>query len=350
MYKSLIKPILFRFNPEAVHDFAVSLGEFAGRFAPTRFITRLIYGYNGPDISKVVDGIKYKTPIILSAGFDNNARLTRILPMLSFGGEEIGSVTLRPCEGNPYPRLTRLPSTQSIIVNKGLRNIGAEAIIKKLQNTPRVKNFVLGISLARTNDVASSSVEDGILDYCQSLKKFTESGVGDYFTINISCPNAFTGELFTKPPLLEQLLNALDKVERIKPLYIKMPISINSEVFLDLLSVIEHHKVDGVVIGNLEKNYDVIDPKDIKPTQFQGGISGRPCFKRSNELIALTKKKYKNRFTIIGSGGIFSHADAREKMKLGADLVQLITGMIYEGPGLIKNICRCSSVGRASLS
>jgi len=350
MYKSLIKPILFRFNPEVVHDFVVALGEFAGRFAITRFLARLIYGYRGPDISKVVDGIKYKTPIILSAGFDYNGELTQILPMMSFGGEEVGSVTAKACVGNVGEHLTRLKHSKSILVNKGLKNDGVEVIISRLKNTPRIRGFVIGVSVARTNDKDSASVDAGIADYEFTLRKLVENDVGDYYTINISCPNAFGGEAFTDPDLLVKLFNVLDKIKRTKPLYVKMPISISDEKFLEVLAVLDHYSVQGVVIGNLQKDYSKIDARDNSPRNFKGGLSGRPCFERSNELIALTKKKYKNRFTIIGSGGIFSYADAREKMNLGADLVQLITGMIYEGPGLIKNICRCSSVGRASLS
>jgi len=347
MYKKVIKPILFRFNPEPVHDFFISFGEFLGGFTLGRNLVSLFYNYRGPDISKTVDGIKYRTPILLSAGFDYNGRLSRILSALSFGGEEVGSVTARPCAGNDRPRLTRLPRSKSIIVNKGLKNDGVEKIIARLKNRPRAENFVIGISLARTNDASSATLPESIADYAFSLRRLTEEGVGDYYTINISCPNAYSGEIFTDPDSLEGLFQVLDKISRAnpkKPLYVKMPTSVSDQTFKELLAVLARHKVEGVVIGNLMKDYRKINVHDASPEKFQGGLSGAPCFDRSNELIALTKKEYKNRFTIIGSGGIFSPADAKKKMELGADLVQLITGMIYEGPGLINAICRSLAV------
>lgn len=297
-----------------------------------------MYGYKGKDISKVVDGVKYKTPILLSAGFDYNANLIDILSSMSFGGVEVGSVTARPCLGNSTPRLRRLINTKSIMVNKGLRNDGVDKIINKIKNK-KTSDLVIGISVARTNDKNTATVESGIEDYIYSLKKVVASSVGDYYTINISCPNAFGGEAFTTPILLEQLFSSIDKVERTKPLYVKMPISIADETFFELLEVLDRHKVNGVIIGNLQKDYTQINPKDKTPEKYSGGLSGKPCEDRSNFLIKKTKEKFKNRFTIVGCGGVFSYEDAKKKFDAGADLIHLITGMIFEGPSLIKNIC-----------
>jgi dihydroorotate dehydrogenase len=318
----------------------VFTGLMLGACAPCRVLMKLIYGYRGPDISKTVDGVYYKTPILLSAGFDYNGNLSQILPSLSFGGEEVGSITAKPCVGNPWPRLTRLPFSQSILVNKGLRNEGVDAVLARLATKKKIKDFVIGISLARTNDSNTCKVEEGIADYVYSLNQVVESKVGDYYTINISCPNAFGGEAFTTPDLLSKLFIELDKISRLKPLYVKMPISVSDNVFVQLLGVLDVHNVQGVIVGNLNKDYSKIDKRDTIPEKYSGGLSGKPCFDRSNELIALTKTEYKDRFTIIGCGGVFSYEDAQKKFDLGADLIHLITGMIYEGPGLIKKICR----------
>ncbi|MBI2410022.1 hypothetical protein HYV30_03205 [Candidatus Kaiserbacteria bacterium] len=349
-YRHALKPILFKFKPDAVHEAFTTIGEAAGRFAPARKLLDLAYNYRGPDISKTVDGIRYRTPIVLSAGFDPDGRLTRILPALAFGGEEIGSVTAHPCAGNPRPQLTRLVRNKSLVVYKGLRNEGVDALISKLKRTRRIPGFVLGISIARTNgpaaatDVAAgsprcSSGEAGIRDYSESFEKLNEANICDYFTINISCPNAFTGETFADPVLLARLLPRLREIPCTKPVYLKMPINVPWEQFAALLAIADKNKIHGVIIGNLNKNYsDLAYPGDA-PKQFRGGLSGAPCWKLSTELIRKTRDRYDRRFTIIGCGGIFTPEDAMEKFAAGADLIQLITGMIFEGPGLMKRIC-----------
>jgi dihydroorotate dehydrogenase len=339
MYESILKPILFRFDPEDVHDFFIASGEWAGKSAVLRKIFALSYGYRGPDISKVVDGIRYKTPALLSAGFDYNARLTRILSSFSYGGEEAGSITARPYEGNPKPRLTRLKKSQSILVNKGLKNDGVDKVIERLKAIPRVEDYVVGISIGRTNDPSTSSTAEGIEDYATSFRKLNEQKVGDYYAINISCPNAYGGESFTTPELLSLLLGKLRETPCEKPVYLKMPINLPWEKFNGLLEAAAQFKINGVVIGNLNKNYEDLDFREEAPEKYRGGLSGKPCFKLSNELIEKTKTKWGERFTIIGCGGILSPEDAMEKFRRGADLVQLITGMIYKGPGLVKEIC-----------
>lgn len=345
MYKRFLKPILFFFSPESVHNFFITFGKILGNIPPARFVLELFYKYRPNDLVKTVDGITYRTPILLSAGFDYNGNLAKILPAISFGGEEVGSVTAEPCAGNPKPRLARLPFSQSILVNKGLKNDGIMTVLSRLEknaaNTREMKkDLVIGLSLARTNKAATCDLESGIADYVFSLEKAVESAIVDYITINISCPNSFGGEDFSQPERLEKLFIELDKVESEKPIYVKMPISIPDNVFVQLLTVLNRHNVQGVVIGNLQKDYRHIDARDLKLEKYSGGLSGKPCFDRSNELIKLTRSEYKDRFTVIGCGGIFSADDAKAKLEAGADLLQLITGMIYEGPGLVKKICQ----------
>jgi dihydroorotate dehydrogenase len=330
LYTHALKLILFKMSPDTVHDLFITAGEAAGKLAPTRALFSALYNYSGPDISKTVDGVTYRTPILLSAGFDANGRLTRILPSLGFGGEEVGSVTADYCEGNPLPRMTRLVRNRSLVVYKGLRNHGVDALIKKLKVTPRLptgkageKGFVIGISIARTNSIsASTDIEAGIKDYETSFRKLNEAGIGDYYTINISCPNAFTGEAFTDPAHLAKLLPRLAAVACDKPVYLKMPISFSWEEFDALLQVASSHSfIRGVIIGNLNKHYSELKHPEDAPKEFRGGLSGEPTQKRSTEYIKKTRAAYGARFTIIGCGGIFTLEDALEKLHAGADLL-----------------------------
>ena len=351
LYKHILKPILFRFDPEAVHDFFTAVGQFSGKHALTRALIKSIYNYRGPDISKTVDGITYRTPFLLSAGFDYNAQLIGILDCIGFGGEEAGSVTARPCVGNQKPRLTRLPKSESILVNKGLRNEGVDKIIERLKKGKTEKRtsqqirrradgnkFVVGVSIARTNDEQSVPIQAGIDDYVYSFKRLNEENIGDYYAINISCPNSFGGEVFATPELLARLLSALNTVPCVKPVYVKMPINISWGQFDSLLKVIDAYGLHGVIIGNLNKNYNSLDARADARESFEGGLSGKPCTRLSTDLIYKTRQQYGNRFTIIGVGGVMSPETAMEKFEAGADLVQVISGLIFEGPGLIKRL------------
>lgn len=340
LYRHVLKPMLFKLSPDSVHEVFVAVGEIAGRFWPARKLFAHIYNYPGLDINKTVDGMTYRTPVLLSAGFDSDGRLTRILPSLAFGGEEIGSTTAHPCEGNPLPRMTRLIRNKSLVVYKGLRNHGVDALIKRLARTRRVPGFVTGISIARTNEQeAATDVEAGIRDYVETFKKLNAAGIGDYYTINISCPNSYTGETFIEPVLLARLLPRLREIPCTKPVYLKMPINIPWEQFAQLLDIADRNGIQGVIIGNLNKDYNHLKHPEDAPKEFRGGLSGAPTFKLSNELIKKTREKYGTRFTIIGTGGIFTPDDAMAKFAAGADLIQLVSGMIFEGPGLMRKIC-----------
>jgi len=340
LYKKILKPILFLFDAEYVHEMFIKIGNLLGRSRLTRWITGIFFEYKGKDISKVVDGIRYKYPVMLAAGFDYNANLLNILDKVSFGGEEVGSITLRKCEGNPKPRMSRAIKSQSIVVYKGLRNEGADKTIEKLKHSKIDKDYVLGISIARTNDSKAVGLENGINEFYGALKKFHDAGVGQFYTINISCPNAFGGESFAEPESLDKLLKKICTLNVTKPLYVKMPINISWKDYKLLMDIIVKYKMNGVVIGNLNKNYDDLDFRNEAPQKYRGGLSGKPCRKLSTELISKTRKEYGNKITIIGCGGIMSPRDAMEKFEAGADLIQLISGMIFEGPTLMREICK----------
>jgi dihydroorotate dehydrogenase len=338
LYKRALKPILFKFDPELVHDVFVAAGEFMGKYSLTRGLIGVLYRYNGPDISGTVDGVRYHTPVSLAAGFDYNGRLTRILPSVGFGGDEIGSITARPCEGNRPPRLRRCIRSGALVVSKGLKNDGVDAFIRKMKDTPREPGFVLGVSIARTNDDIAVGLEEGIEDYATSLRKLVDANVGDFYTINISCPNVHGGESFAEPAALRKLLERLTEIEHGKPVYAKMPINLSWTEFREIADIVVEFGLDGMVIGNLNKNYNDLRYRDEAPADYAGGLSGEPCRDLSTELIRRTRDHYGDDVTIIGCGGIMTAEDAMEKFRAGADLLQLITGMIFEGPHLMKEI------------
>lgn len=338
-YTKILKNMFFYFDPETMHDMHSNLGRTLGNNFCTKKLTSLAFAFEDEKLNKTIDGINFKNPVGLSAGFDYNGDLTQILPSVGFGFHTIGTVTLEPYQGNTKPRLARFPDSKSLLVNKGLKSAGAIKIIEKLEKL----NFKIptGISIASTNKHFKN--EDAqIKEILETFLRFELSKVQhQYYELNISCPNTFGGEPFTTKDKLERLLKALDKLKIKKPIYIKMPIDQSEKETLELLKVIDKHNIKGVIFGNLTKNHS--NPKvtleDRKRwDNMKGNLSGKPTWELSNNLISLTKKHYKNRFTIIGVGGIFSGEDAIHKLKLGADLVQLITGMIYEGPQLIGQI------------
>jgi len=331
LYRAILKPILFLVDPEAIHVLAINTGRFLGSNPLTRFKTSVLFNYSNEILSQKIAGMEFKNPIGLAAGFDKDAYLTDILPAIGFGFMEIGSVTGELCEGNPKPRLWRIPKSRGIVVNYGLRNEGCRKISKRLRD--KKFSIPLGINVAKTNSVATSVLKEGIADYVKAYKSFVE--IGAFFTINISCPNAFGGEPFTDPQKLELLLTEIDKIKTRKPVFLKMPPDLPTSRVDEIIKVAENHKITGFICSNLTKKRIKLADKSVP---VAGGISGKPAENASNELISYIYKKVCKKFVIIGCGGVFSAADAYRKIKLGASLIELITGMIYQGPQVVSEI------------
>lgn len=336
LYRHIGKPIFFRFDPEIVHDRVTNLGAVLGSLPPARFLAHKILAYHNPRLTTKLGKLVLTNPVGLSAGFDKEARLTRILPAVGFGFAELGSITHLPYAGNPRPRLYRLPKSRGIVVYYGLKNSGTTAVLKRL---PATNAIPYGISIAKSNDPSTNSLAAGIEDYVASVRQADAHPGCAYITLNISCPNTFGGEPFTTPDALKQLLNTVFTQGTLtKPVFIKMPIDLAWTEFQALLEVIIQHPVTGVVIGNLTKNRHAATIQDPIPKTIQGGISGKPTEELANHLIEQTYRHYGKQLAIIGVGGIFSAEDAYHKLRLGASAVQLITGMIFEGPQLIGQI------------
>ncbi len=335
LYKHLFKPLAFRCDPEQVHDTITTLGQWAGNHSLTRRLARTSWFYADPALRQDVLGMHFSNPIGLAAGFDKDGHLTEILPDVGFGFEEVGSVTGEPCEGNPKPRLWRLPKSQSLVVYYGLKNEGAEVISKRLAN--KSFRFPVGISVAKTNNPETCETPKGIADYIKAMNAFAT--IGDYFTINISCPNAFGGEPYTSPSLLRQLLEQTDLVETTHPMFLKMPADLSFDQIDELVNIAKQHRIDGLILSNLTKRYNRIevDQQEVAPIT-KGGLSGKPTFEASNSLLKHLYKTVGDRFVLIGTGGIFTAEDAYKKIRSGATLVQLATGMIFQGPQVIGQI------------
>jgi dihydroorotate dehydrogenase subfamily 2 len=337
MYEKILKPIFFRFDPEHVHDFFTWFGAFLGATALTRWIVASVCDYEHPSLATRVAGIDFKNPIGLGAGFDKDVRLTKIMPAVGFGFMEVGAITQFPYEGNKGLRLARLPDDKSLIVYYGLKNQGMEAIEKKLKKLEFT--FPVGINIAKTNraDIkGEKSVEDYVATYKQLAHYFS------YVTLNVSCPNAQDGVLFQDPAMLDALLSALSKEPKVRPVFLKLSTHLSMDEVDAILAVVEKYQlVDGFVLGNLSKDRSILhlrSPQEKLDVIPAGGISGAPVRHLSTEMTRHIYEKTNGKYILIGLGGVFTAEDAYEKIKAGASLVQMVTGLIYGGPMAVKRI------------
>ena len=341
MYRYILKPVLFLINPETIHEFILNFGEQLGKISFKKRFLQFFFDYKNPKLHQNIAGIDFENPVGLAAGFDYQAKLTQILPSLGFCFFTIGTVTNLPYAGNPSPMLGRLPKSKSLMVNKGFKNIGANKICEKIMNKKML--IPTGISIGISNSPKLTNLHQGIFDIMHAFTTCERSNINiSYYELNISCPNLIHSQQITFYPSenLKSLLLELEKLSIKKPVFVKMPIEKNNKQVVKMLDTIIHFKfIKGVIFGNLQtdRSAPTLDPHEVKKFKV-GKFSGKPCQKRSNELIKLAYQKYGKKLIIIGCGGIFSSDDAYKKIKLGASLVQLITGLIYEGPTLVAKI------------
>lgn len=287
-----------------------------------------------------VFGLQFENPIGLSAGFDKNAQLVPTMRAVGFGFATVGSISAKPASGNPRPWYYRLPASRSIVVNAGLPNQGGVAIEARIgqYKSGLFEDFPLIASVAKTNSPDTASDAAGVADYVEGVKLLSHNPHIAMFEINISCPNAYGGEPFTRPEPLDALLTRVDALNLLQPVTIKMPINLSWTAFDALLQIILKHHVAAVTIGNLQKNRQSVALQDDLPETVPGNLSGKPTYDMSNALIAKTYEAYGKKLIIIGVGGVFNAEDAYEKIRLGATLVELITGVIFTGPQIIGQI------------
>lgn len=336
MYKILLKPVFFLFDPEKIHHTVFRLIRISLWIPGMKSLVRSIYRVKNPALETEVFGIKFPNSVGLAAGFDKDARLYEELGCLGFGFVEIGTLTPKAQPGNPKPRLFRLPLDSGLINRMGFNNGGVSEAVERLKK--RSGKIIIGGNIGK-NKVTPN--EDAGKDYeiCfEALFPYV-----DYFVVNVSSPNTpGLRELQEKEPLM-QLLNGLmalnKQKQQPKPILLKIAPDLSDEQLNDIIEIVNETKIAGVIATNttIDRSKLKTDSKKVEEIGA-GGLSGLPVKQRSTEIISYLHKKSNGSFPIIGVGGIHSAEDAIEKLKAGASLVQVYTGFIYEGPSLMKKI------------
>ena len=339
MYKIFLSPFLFKFDPERVHHWSFTAIRVAHKLGFGRLIRRM-YRITDPKLEREVFGLRFPNPVGLAAGFDKDAKLFNELGDFGFGFIEIGTLTPQPQPGNPPKRLFRLKADQAIINRMGFNNGGVDAAANRLKKPHRV---LIGGNIGKNKNTPNDKATD---DYLMALESLYE--VVDYFVVNVSSPNTpGLRELQDREPLTKLLLELMNKNEALagstqnksKPILLKIAPDLSDEQLLDIIAIVEETKIAGVIATNTTLSRENLKSAS-EQTDQAGGLSGKPLRKRATEVIRFLHQKSHGAFPIIGVGGIHSPEDAWEKIEAGATLVQLWTGFIYEGPGLVKRINR----------
>jgi dihydroorotate dehydrogenase len=337
----LLKPILFQFDPEKVHYFVTRNLKRFNRFPGGAALSRAIWDVNNPRLEKTVFGLRFKNPVGLAAGFDKNGELMAEMANIGFGFVEIGTVTPLPQPGNPQPRMFRLPGDGALINRMGFNNLGVDVVAERLATfrknaKPAQKDLIIGGNIGK-NKVTPN--EDAVSDYIKCFDRLFD--VVDYFVVNVSSPNTpGLRALQEKEPLMH-ILNTLQQRNSkngiSRPILLKIAPDLTDSQLDDIVDIVQQTRIAGIIATNTTISRESLTAvEDLK--NEMGGLSGKPLTKRSTEVISYLHKKSNGSFPIIGVGGIHSADDAIEKLQAGASLVQLYTGFIYEGPGLIGRI------------
>ena len=338
MYKFLLKPIFFLFDAERVHLVVFSLLSIIYSIPGIPWILRKMYQVEEQGLEREIFGVRFKNPVGLAAGFDKDAKLVDCLDALGFGFVEIGTLTPRPQAGNPRPRLFRLPEDKALINRMGFNNEGVLEAVKRLKwKNP---NIIVGGNIGKNKDTPNErAVED--YEYCfEALYDHV-----DYFVVNVSSPNTPNlRELQEKEPL-KALLDRLKERSKVKgeakPILLKIAPDLTDDQLNDIVEIAIEVGLDGLIATNTTISRDGLMTDQAKVEALgNGGLSGQPLKARANEVIRYLRTRLGDGFPIIGVGGLASADDVRERLDSGADLVQIYTGFIYEGPGLIKRINR----------
>jgi len=335
MYHFLIRPLLFLVDAERIHHFVFRFLRIQGKlgFGP---LLRLLFNYNNPKLRRDLFGLTFQNPVGLAAGFDKDAKLIDELASFGFGFIEIGTLTPQPQPGNEKPRLFRLPKDQALINRMGFNNMGVVAAVIRLKN--RRSNIIVGGNIGKNKNTPNEKALDDYAYCFEALHPYV-----DYFVVNVSSPNTpGLRELQEKEPL-QNLLSYIKSLslskEKHKPILLKIAPDLNNSQLDDVIQILKETKTDGVIATNTSISREgLITSAEQLEKIGNGGLSGKPLANRSNEVIRYLREKLGKSYPIIGVGGIMSEEDAVEKIKAGADLIQIYTGFIYEGPGFIRRI------------
>jgi dihydroorotate dehydrogenase len=336
-YKRVAKPLLFRLPPDKAHAKMVKASEKLPYIPIVLKAGKKWFSYKSSGVlAQELLGIRFGSPVGLAAGLDKNGEMMHVAQMIGCGFSTVGSVTYEPRTGNRRPWFHRLPNTRSIVVHAGMPNKGLVDIAKRLRRRP--KDFPVFVSVAVVVQYDQQTDESIIDDVIRSMKYIAKYDLAQAVEINISCPNVRDNEYFADPARLDQLLSQIDALQFPLPVFLKMPNRELWEDFEPMLDVVLRHNVQGLTIANLVKDRGSVVLKDPLSKSVKGGISGPPTRQRSTELIRQTRQKCGNTLVLIGLGGVSTVEDAFEKLQAGADLVELATGLIYEGPQVVNQI------------
>lgn len=336
MYK-FIKLFLFQFDPERIHYFVTGTLQRAQRMWGVPKLIKAAFNLEHPSLEREVFGLKFKNPVGLAAGFDKNGEYIEELANFGFGFIEVGTVTPLPQPGNEKPRMFRLPQDEALINRMGFNNKGVDVLAKKLTLVKR-DGLIIGGNIGKNKNTPN---EEAVNDYIKCFDRLFE--VVDYFVVNVSSPNTpGLRELQEKEPL-KNILNTLQSRNLThpvaKPILLKIAPDLTNSQLDDIVEIVQETKIAGVIASNT-----TISRADLQSGESQkkemGGLSGKPLSKRATEVIRYLSDKSGKSFPIIGVGGIHSAKDAQDKLDAGAALVQIYTGFVYEGPGLVKRILK----------
>ncbi|MDB3862157.1 quinone-dependent dihydroorotate dehydrogenase [Flavobacteriaceae bacterium] len=331
MYKKLVQPFLFLFDPEKVHYFSFSMIKLFSSIPGVPLLIKALFQVKHPKLEREVFGIKFPNPVGLAAGFDKNAILYKELSNFGFGFIEIGTLTPKGQPGNPKKRLFRLKDDQAIINRMGFNNEGVDDAVKRLKKNTEI---LIGGNIGKNKTTPNEKAVD---DYIYCFEALFDDV--DYFVVNVSSPNTPNlRALQDKEPLTHLLatLNGLNqKKSSPKPILLKIAPDLTDSQLDDVIDIVISTKIDGVIATNTTLSREGLQSKNKSE---KGGLSGKPLSSRSTEVIRYLTTKSNNAFPIIGVGGIHTPEDALEKINAGASLVQLYTGFVYEGPAVVKRI------------
>ena len=336
MYKALIRPFLFLFDPETIHYFTFNVIQFSAKLPGVKQWRRKQYDVKDERLTREIFGLKFKNPVGIAAGFDKNALILNELEDFGFGFVEIGTVTPRPQEGNPKKRLFRLKEDQALINRMGFNNQGVDAIAGRLKN--KTTKLIIGGNIGKNTATPNEESKPDFIENFTKLHPYV-----DYFVVNVSCPNVGdTAKLQDKDFLVDLLSTLIEKnksFEQQRPILLKIAPDLNKIQLDEIIEIVKESEIDGVIASNTSVSRKNLKTSEARLNEIgNGGLSGKPLTEKSTEVIRYLAEKSNKAFPIIGVGGIHSAQDAIDKLKAGADLVQVYTGFIYEGPALIKKI------------
>lgn len=336
MYKSLVRPVLFKMYPETVHELVVSGVKTVHRVPGLPWIMKKWYEVADARLERDVFGLHFKNPVGLAAGFDKNADFFKEFESFGFGFIEIGTVTPKPQPGNPKPRSFRLPQDNALINRMGFNNSGVDVAAARLKN--RNSNLIIGGNIGKNTATLNCNAPD---DYIQVFNTLYDCV--DYFVVNVSCPNISNLKELQDKDALKLILEAIASQRKLKtkykPVLLKIAPDLNFNQVDDVLQVVADTGIDGIVATNTSVSREGLNTDNqIIQSIGNGGLSGLPLKHRSTEIIRHIAKQTEGKLPIIGVGGIMNPIDAIEKLEAGASLIQVYSGFIYEGPNIVKNI------------